>query len=310
MQQIHHYYAPSFRPHVSDTTSIMWTPPTEVVEELNEQILKLRPAKTYMIMQISGIALSCIFGAVTGSTLFFLARRNPYLGLLGCVGYLFAATSITYKYFTDLDRPYLNIAHKIRDLPKKFYYHEDRLSNGNLSSQEFDQIKTYLPQDRIGKAGIQLPVRHQTLYEITGGEIGSYSIQQLHITPIEKCDNEQTVLQTYKPWIDLLLAIRKSGLVLREEKIEICEAIGQMIYQPTERDIHLIRARIRRIETTKQLFEGIRDLDKMKPCFAVNVDDRGQPYIVRYHAQQADSYFTAKEFADFLKQEYALNVAI
>lgn len=262
----------------------------EAIEKLNRDILELDPEKE-RIKVISIVALSC-FAILVGCLKITTA---PLFGLgLIVVGLVVGGRQFCkYREFRE---KYYKIARRADLFPKgDFTYVEcSRINVLHLSSQQFNQIKKYLSkEDSITENSIPLLIRSQINYRITAGKIEDYSIQPLQIKLIKREDNAQAVLQTYQPWVDLLLIVEESDMP-QKEKEQICEVIGRMIHKSKELENEII-------ETSLSLRKG------KNPDFQIDFDDENQPYISVHYEDEINSYYTAQEFADFLQEEYNLD---
>jgi hypothetical protein len=192
--------------------------PNQKVPQLNKEIRGLYP-KRELIIAVTAVAVSALMAI----------RANKNQGPLAVITQVvcLAATVLAlvrYKIFAN--RCDAVIA-KIKALPRDFLYKRKILVPSNeLSDEQVQQIRAFLPQLDPPEHNIQLEVEEIFHYQIAGGTISCLSATPLQLHQVSGTDNRVHVFDTYKPWLQLLVGVHNSTI---PQKADICSAVGRMI---------------------------------------------------------------------------------
>ena len=193
---IPHYQ--SINPLIENThrskPSIDWT---------NGELSKLTP-KGQTLAKTVGMIAAAFLPLI--SALFLRSKLLNVLSVLSCV-LMCGFYIIEYKnYKNEVSKLEKEISSLFKEYSEEFVFLEQKYAPLiTLKDDEFNLIKPFCTEWHP----LQYQIREETHFKFNGGDIGAWSVTPLTLQEVCKVTNSEKVIEKYKPWIDLLIALAK-----------------------------------------------------------------------------------------------------
>lgn len=272
-----HNLLPGFDNFSFGKTSYKVLPP---IKTINSNLSKLpsQGGKLVEIAIIASMTFLSIFKVIA-------VAATPGLITLAGIGCLTLLIKIlNFKDYKDEVKKIINEIDAIfKEYTKEFIYTERKTESLiQLSEEDFKNIK-HLSSEMVNP--LPLLIREEMHYRLTGGEIGMRSALPLRLEKVCEKDNKQKVIDTYKPWVDLLVTLAKEGI--SEDFLNLVGRMGGL-------NIALSRF-------------AIIEVDHLKISCEFNSDEKGKHILCKEETGKVVIIRTIEECRDFVKKNLKLN---
>jgi hypothetical protein len=289
------YYSSEFAGQVPETIS----DPSRTIEALNKKIIELHPKKE-LIKTICLLAVT-IFGA--GASIALIALGVPALLPSLSVAFYVSMAAFSISFYREFRAKCSEVQKEMTwlRLPNEFIYVDRIYSNGGLSLDDFNLIRRRLPRDYVTSESIHLKVERERRYKKSGGKVDTWSAVPIRLSVVgDVVTNQKSVLETYKPWIELLLDVEKSNALPFPQKQQLGKAIGWMIHNPQD----VFAKELMVIDSNSAMIASLSSGTLGFGFFA----EGGTSRIEVFGNGKETRYSTVEELAAFLKNKYGLGV--